>query len=33
MDGGYVHRREAAREYWTRQWSMVPVLPNVATTA
>jgi ketosteroid isomerase-like protein len=23
MDGGYVHGREALREYWTRQWSMV----------
>ncbi len=23
MDGGYVHGREAVREYWTRQWSMV----------
>ena len=23
MDGGYVHGREAIREYWTRQWSMV----------
>jgi hypothetical protein len=23
MDGGYVHGREAVREYWTRQWTMV----------
>ena len=23
MDGGYVHGREAIREYWTRQWTMV----------
>jgi ketosteroid isomerase-like protein len=23
MDGGYVHGREAVREYWTRQWAMV----------
>jgi len=23
MDGGYVHGRDAVREYWTRQWSMV----------
>jgi ketosteroid isomerase-like protein len=23
MDGGHVHGREAVREYWTRQWSMV----------
>jgi ketosteroid isomerase-like protein len=23
MDGGYVHGREAIREYWTRQWAMV----------
>ena len=23
MDGGHVHGREALREYWTRQWSMV----------
>jgi ketosteroid isomerase-like protein len=23
MDGGYVHGREAVREYWTRQWSLV----------
>src|SRR3954453_17185752 len=23
MDGGDVHGREAVREYWTRQWSMV----------
>lgn len=23
MEGGYVHGREAIREYWTRQWSMV----------
>ena len=23
MDGGYVHGREAVRDYWTRQWSMV----------
>jgi nuclear transport factor 2 (NTF2) superfamily protein len=21
MDGGHVHGREAAREYWTRQWA------------
>ena len=23
MDGGHVHGREAVREYWTRQWSIV----------
>jgi hypothetical protein len=23
MDGGHIHGREAVREYWTRQWSMV----------
>lgn len=23
MDGGYVHGREAVREYWTRQWTIV----------
>ncbi len=23
MDGGHVHGREAVREYWTRQWSVV----------
>src|SRR5260370_23082942 len=23
MDGGYVDGREAVREYWTRQWTMV----------
>jgi hypothetical protein len=23
MEGGHVHGREAVREYWTRQWSMV----------
>lgn len=23
MDGGYVHGREAVREYWTRQWAIV----------
>jgi ketosteroid isomerase-like protein len=23
MDGGYVHGREAVREYWTRQWTTV----------
>lgn len=28
MDGGHVHGREAVREYWTRQWSMVS--PHVA---
>ena len=22
-DGGHVHGREAVREYWTRQWTMV----------
>jgi hypothetical protein len=22
-DGGHVHGREAVRDYWTRQWSMV----------
>ncbi|MEH6488560.1 nuclear transport factor 2 family protein [Hyphomonas oceanitis] len=28
MDGGHVHGREAVREYWTRQWTMVS--PHVA---
>lgn len=23
MDGGHVHGREAVRDYWTRQWSVV----------
>ncbi|MFL5335533.1 MAG: nuclear transport factor 2 family protein, partial [Geminicoccaceae bacterium] len=23
MVGGHVHGREAVREYWTRQWTMV----------
>ncbi|MBX5145016.1 nuclear transport factor 2 family protein [Rhizobium lentis] len=23
MDGGHVHGREAVREYWTRQWTMI----------
>jgi ketosteroid isomerase-like protein len=23
MDGGHVHGREAVRNYWTRQWTMV----------
>ena len=23
MDGGQIHGREAVREYWTRQWSVV----------
>lgn len=23
MDGGHVHGREAVRQYWTRQWTMV----------
>jgi ketosteroid isomerase-like protein len=23
MDGGHVHGREAVREYWARQWTMV----------
>ena len=23
MDGGHVHGREAVREYWTRQWTLV----------
>lgn len=23
MDGGHVHGREAVREYWMRQWTMV----------
>lgn len=23
MEGGYVHGREAARDYWTRQWSLI----------
>jgi hypothetical protein len=23
MDGGYIHGREAVREYWTRQWAVV----------
>ena len=23
MDGGHVHGRDAVREYWTRQWSIV----------
>ena len=23
MEGGHVHGREAIRQYWTRQWSMI----------
>jgi ketosteroid isomerase-like protein len=23
MEGGYVHGRDAVRNYWTRQWSLV----------
>ena len=23
MDGGYVHRHEGIRQYWTRQWALV----------
>ena len=23
MEGGYVHGREAVRDYWTRQWGMI----------
>ena len=23
MEGGHVHGREAVREYWTRQWTMI----------
>ena len=23
MEGGYVHGREAVRDYWTRQWAIV----------
>lgn len=23
MDGGHVHGRDAVRDYWTRQWSLV----------
>jgi nuclear transport factor 2 (NTF2) superfamily protein len=23
MEGGYVHGRDAVRDYWTRQWTMV----------
>ncbi len=23
MDGGFVYGREAVRDYWTRQWSMI----------
>jgi hypothetical protein len=23
MEGGYVHGRDAVRDYWTRQWAMV----------
>jgi ketosteroid isomerase-like protein len=30
MDGGHVHGREAVREYWTRQWTMVS--PHVLKT-
>ena len=31
MDGGHVHGREAVREYWTRQWTMVS--PHVEPVA
>ena len=23
MDGGYVHGRDAVRDYWTRQWRLI----------
>lgn len=31
MDGGYVHSREAVRDYWTRQWAVVS--PHVEPVA
>jgi hypothetical protein len=31
MEGGHVHGREAVRDYWTRQWSMID--PHVEPTA
>ena len=31
MDGGYVHGREAVRDYWTRQWAVVS--PHVEPVA
>lgn len=31
MDGGHVHRREAVRAYWTRQWAVV--IPHVEPVA
>lgn len=34
MEGGYVHGRQAVREYWTRQWSHIDphVVPQRFTT-
>jgi len=31
MEGGYVHGREAIRDYWTRQWAVVD--PHVEPVA
>jgi hypothetical protein len=31
MEGGHVHGREAVRDYWTRQWTLV--LPRVEPIA
>lgn len=31
MDGGYVHGREAVRDYWTRQWAVIS--PHVEPVA
>lgn len=31
MDGGHVHGRQAVRDYWTRQWSVVS--PHVEPVA
>ncbi len=31
MDGGHVHGREAVRDYWTRQWTVVS--PHVEPVA
>ena len=31
MEGGYVHRRDGVRGYWTRQWAMID--PHVEPVA
>ena len=30
MDGGHVHGREAVREYWTHQWTVVSTMSSLS---